>query len=144
MTDSDTPPGIGPQDEVVLFDGVCKLCNGWAKFLIRHDHQRRFRLASVQSPQGQALLEWYGMPTDEYETLVLIRDGRAHVRSDAILRILGGLPLPWRLGVVGRVIPRLIRDWLYDRIARNRYRLFGRYDTCLVLTPDHRSRFLDE
>ena len=66
------------------------------------------------------------------------------MRSDAILRILGGLPMPWRLGVVGRVLPGPIRDWLYDRIARNRYRLFGRYDTCLVLTPDHRSRFLDE
>ena len=144
MTDNETPPGVGSDDQVVLFDGVCKLCNGWAKFLIRHDHQRRFRLASVQSPQGQALLAWCGMPTDQYETLVLVRDGRAHVRSDAILRILGGLPLPWRLGVVGRVIPRPIRDWFYDRIARNRYRLFGKYDTCLVLTPDHRSRFLDE
>lgn len=144
MTDSETPPGVGSDDQVVLFDGVCKLCNGWAKFLIRHDHQRRFRLASVQSPQGQALLAWCGMPTDQYETLVLIRDGRAHVRSDAILHIVGRLPLPWRLGVVGRIIPRTIRDWLYDRIARNRYRLFGKYDTCLVLTPDHRSRFLDE
>ncbi|MFL1406749.1 thiol-disulfide oxidoreductase DCC family protein [Marinobacter sp. M1N3S26] len=144
MTDSEVPPGVGSDDQVVLFDGVCKLCNGWAKFLIRHDHQRRFRLASVQSPQGQALLEWCGMPTDQYETLVLIRNGRVHVRSDAILCILGSLPMPWRLGAVGRVIPGPIRDWLYDRIARNRYRLFGRYDTCLVLTPDHRSRFLDE
>lgn len=144
MMEADAPPYIGPHEQVVLFDGVCKLCNGWAKFLIRHDHQRRFRLASVQSPQGQALLEWCGMPTDEYETLVLIRNGRPHKRSDAILRILGGLPMPWRLGVVGRIIPGPIRDWLYDRIARNRYRLFGKYDTCLVLTPDHRSRFLDE
>lgn len=138
------PPYIESREQVVLFDCVCKLCNGWAKFLIRHDHQRRFRLASVQSPQGQALLHWCGLPTDHYETLVLIREGRAHVRTDAILRILGGLPMPWRLGIVGRVIPRSIRDWLYDRIARNRYRLFGRYDTCLILTPDHRSRFLDE
>ncbi|MDR5900061.1 DCC1-like thiol-disulfide oxidoreductase family protein [Halomonas vilamensis] len=70
------PPYMGEHDQVVLFDSVCKLCNGWAKFLIRHDPQRAFRLASVQSPQGQALLQWFGLPTDEYETLVLIRQGR--------------------------------------------------------------------
>ena len=137
-------PHIGEQDQVVLFDGVCKLCNGWAKFLIRHDRQRAFRLASVQSPQGQALLQWFGLPTDEYETLVLIRQGRAYVRSVAIIRILWNLGLPWKLGAVAWLIPGPVRDWLYHRIARNRYRLFGKYDTCLLLTPDHRSRFLDE
>ncbi len=140
----DLPPYIGEHDQVVLFDGVCKLCNGWAKFLIRHDRQRAFRLASVQSPQGQVLLQWFGLPTDEYETLVLIRQGRAYVRSAAIIRILWSLGLPWKLGAVAWLIPRPVRDWLYGRIARNRYRLFGKYDTCLLLTPDHRSRFLDE
>ncbi len=138
------PPYIGEQDQVVLFDGVCKLCNGWVKFLIRYDRQRAFRLASVQSPQGQTLLQWFGLPTDEYETLVLIRQGRAYVRSAAIIRILWRLGLPWKVGAVAWLIPRPVRDWLYDRIARNRYRLFGKYDTCLLPTPDHRSRFLDE
>ncbi len=101
-------------------------------------------MASVQSPQGQALLHWFGLPTDEYETLVLIRQGRAYVRSAAIIRILWRLGLPWKLGAVAWLIPRPVRDWLYDRIAHNRYRLFGKYETCLLPTPDHRSRFLDE
>lgn len=142
--DSVPPEGTGEFDQVVLFDGVCKLCNGWAKFLIRHDKQRAFRLASVQSPQGQALLSWFGMPTDEYRTMVLVRNGRAHVRSGAIIRILWGLPLPWKLGAVAWVVPRPLRDWLYDRIALNRYRIFGKYDSCILPTPDHKSRFLDE
>lgn len=143
MKDS-APPHIGEHDQVVLFDGVCKLCNGWAKFLIRHDRERVFRLASVQSPQGQALLSWFGMPTDEYRTMVLIRNGQAYVRSGAIIRILRDLPFPWKLGVVAWVVPRPIRDWIYDRIALNRYRIFGKYDSCILPTSDHKSRFLDE
>lgn len=144
MTQPELPAGVSKQDQVVLFDGVCKLCNGWAKFLIRHDHQRVFRLASVQSPEGQALLSWFGMPTEHYETLVLIRDGRAYTRSAAILRVLHELPLPWKLGTIGWMVPGPIRDWAYDRIALNRYRLFGKYESCLLPTPDHKRRFLDE
>lgn len=87
MTQSNLPPGLAAGERVVLFDGVCKLCNGWAKFLIRHDPERRFRLASVQSAQGQALLAWYGLPTDHFDSMALIDEQGLHLRSSALLRI---------------------------------------------------------
>lgn len=129
---------------IVLFDGVCKLCNGWARFLIRHDHQRLFRLASVQSQQGQALLARFGLPTDHFDTMALIDDGHLRVRSDAVLRIVASLPYPWRLLAVLRLIPAPVRDWCYDRIALNRYRLFGRHQVCLLPDADHAGRFLHD
>lgn len=143
MATSCCPPGIGPDDRVVLFDGVCRLCNGWARFLIRHDTRRRFRLCTVQSPEGQAILAWLGLPTDHYETLVLVEGPRAFMRTAAFIRVVARLGLPWKLAALAWVLPRPLRDWLYDRIALNRYRLFGRYDTCLLPTPDHLERFLD-
>lgn len=136
------PPFILPGDRVVLFDGVCKLCNGWAKFLIRHDRERLFKLCSVQSAEGQAILEWFGLPTDHFDTMGYVEGGELFVRSDAVLRIVARLPAPWRWSAWLRVLPRGLRDWGYDRIALNRYRLFGRYDTCLLPSADHNGRFL--
>lgn len=144
MTQQSLPPGLAAGERVVLFDGVCKLCNGWARFLIRHDGQRQFRLASVQSVQGQALLAWYGLPTDRFDTMALIDEAGLHVRSTALLRILARLPQPWRVLAWLRLIPRPLRDWCYDRIALNRYRLFGRYQVCLLPTADHAERFLHD
>ncbi|MEK1907233.1 MAG: thiol-disulfide oxidoreductase DCC family protein [Pseudomonas sp.] len=142
MTSSALPPCIQPGDRVVLFDGVCKLCNGWAKFLIRHDRQQLFKLCSVQSAEGQALLQWFGLPTDHFDTMAYVEGAELFVRSDAVLRIVAQLPTPWRWGALLRVLPRVLRDWAYDRIALNRYRLFGRYDTCLLPSADHAGRFL--
>lgn len=144
MTDQKFPPFIQPGERVVLFDGVCKLCNGWVRFLIRHDPQQRIRLASVQSVQGQALLTWFGLPTAQFDTMAYIEAGELRVRSDAVLRILAQLPGPWRFLTLLRVIPRPVRDWCYDRIALNRYRLFGRYDRCLLPNADHARRFLQD
>ncbi|WP_457787106.1 thiol-disulfide oxidoreductase DCC family protein [Pseudomonas sp. PL-6] len=144
MTEPVLPPGLVAGERVVLFDGVCKLCNGWAKFLIRHDRARQFRLASVQSAQGQALLAWYGLPSERVDSMALIENGRLLLRSDAVLGILAQLPGPWR-GLAGlRLIPRPLRDWCYDRIALNRYRLFGRHDVCLLPSADHAERFLHD
>ncbi|AUG08202.1 thiol-disulfide oxidoreductase DCC family protein [Pseudomonas sp. S09G 359] len=135
-------PLLQPGETVVLFDGVCKLCNGWARFLIRHDHSRRVRLAAVQSPEGQALLAWAGLPLDQFDTLAVIRDRHYWLRSEAVFEIIGQLPAAWRpLGLL-RGVPRVLRDWAYDRVARNRYRLFGKYDSCLLPTADHEQRFL--
>lgn len=138
------PPFIQADERVVLFDGVCKLCNGWAKFLIRHDVEQRFRLASVQSNEGQALLEWGGLPIDHFDSMALIDNGQMLLRSDAVLRIVGQLSGPWRYFEWLRLVPRPVRDWCYDRIALNRYRLFGRYDHCLLPNADHARRFLHE
>ena len=135
-------PLLKPGETVVLFDGECKLCNGWVRFIMRHDRQRRVRLAAVQSPEGQALLAWAGLPLDQFDTLAVIRDRQYWVRSDAVFEIIAQLPGAWRPLLLLRGIPRGLRDWIYDKIARNRYRLFGKYDSCLLPDPDHEQRFL--
>lgn len=131
-------------DCVILFDGVCKLCNAWSRFLIRFDRKMIFKLASVQSPEGQAILRWHGLPTDTFQTMLLIEGPRAFTRSTAFVRVMARLPFPWFLFAGTWLIPRPIRDWLYDRIARHRYALFGRYDSCMLPDADHHGRFLDD
>jgi predicted DCC family thiol-disulfide oxidoreductase YuxK len=141
-TPSRLPPFIGPNDRVVLFDGVCRLCGAWARFLIRFDTRHVFRLATVQSDEGKAILAWFGLPTDHYETMVLVEGSQAYTRSSAFIRVMLRLPVPWRLAAVSWIVPAFFRNWMYDRIARNRYRIFGRHDVCVVPTPDHQRRFL--
>lgn len=135
-------PLLQPGEAVLLFDGVCKLCNGWAKFLIRHDRDHRVRLAAVQSPEGQALLAWAGLPLDQFDTMAVIRDRHFWVRSDAFFEVVALLPGRWRVVKLLRIFPRWLRDWAYDRIAQNRYWLFGKHDVCLLPAPDHEQRFL--
>jgi predicted DCC family thiol-disulfide oxidoreductase YuxK len=127
---------------VVLFDGTCKLCNGWAKFIINHDQKHRIKLATVQSVEGQALLEWAGLPQEKFNTIVLIENDRFYVRSEAMFEIVSRLPAPMKWLVAARIVPGPFRDWMYDKIALNRYRLFGRYETSRSPEPDHEHRFL--
>ncbi|NNJ27179.1 thiol-disulfide oxidoreductase DCC family protein [Alienimonas chondri] len=134
-------PGVRPDDRIVLFDGVCKLCAVWSRFLIRHDTQRRFRLATVQSPEGEAILKHYGLPTDHYDTMAVIEGPRIFIKSTAFLRIMRRLPFPWPAAGVGWLLPRPVRDWLYDRLAKNRYHLFGRHDVCLMPNAEDEARF---
>ncbi|MFT5032084.1 MAG: putative DCC family thiol-disulfide oxidoreductase YuxK [Bermanella sp.] len=136
------PPIIDSGDRVILFDGVCKLCSAWTRFIIRVDRKHRFKLATVQSAEGQALLEWYGLPTDDYETMVLIEGNTLYTKTTALFRVLWRLPFPWQALGIGWLVPWFVRDWMYDRIARNRYALFGKYDVCLVPDKDHNKRFL--
>ena len=134
-------PGVSPSDKVVLYDGVCKLCGAWARFLIRFDRRRRFKLASVQSPEGQAILGWYGLSTEDFDTMLLVEGPRMFVKSTAFIRIVARLPFPWFLLAIGWLIPAPLRHWLYDRVALNRYAIFGRFDACVLPTPDHEARF---
>lgn len=130
---------------MVLFDGHCNLCNGLVRFIIGRDPDHRFQFAALQSPASSRLL---GTPANqigwEPDTVVLLEDGRTFTRSAAALRILGGLKSPWPLAGVFRAVPRPIRDWAYDQVARRRFRLFGRRDECMVPTPELRARFLDD
>lgn len=142
LSRSTPAPFLVPGETVVLFDGVCKLCNGWAKFLIRHDRDARVRLATVQSPEGQALLAWAGLPVDAFDTMAVIRDNHYWVRSQAFFEVAALLPSPWPALRLLRICPLPLRDWLYDRIALNRYRLFGKHEVCLLPTADHQRRFL--
>lgn len=136
------PPGVGVNDRVILFDGVCKLCAAWSRFLIRFDKRHRFQLATVQSPQGQAILAWFDLPVDAFETLVLVEGDRYFTRSSAVIRVLWRLPFPWPVLCVGWLVPRFIRNRLYDYLAQNRYRWFGKFDACVLPEAKDRDRFL--
>jgi predicted DCC family thiol-disulfide oxidoreductase YuxK len=133
---------IAQHPHIILFDGVCNLCNGWVNFVIDRDPDARFHFASVQSAAGQALLQHGGLPLDHYDTIVYIDHGDYSQRSTAVLNVLRQLPAPASLASMTRIIPRVLRDWGYDRIAQNRYRLLGRSETCRMPTPDIVSRFL--
>lgn len=101
------PPGLQCGDKVVLFDGECKLCHAWARFLIAFDKQRVFKLASVQSAAGKAILQWYGLPTHYYETMLVVDDTVMYQKSSAFIQVMLGLPWPWRLA-----------SWQWRRAAR--------------------------
>ncbi len=141
-THASAPP-LMPADKLILFDGICKLCNAWCHFIIQHDKNHHFRLASVQSPAGQYLLKHFGYPTDVYETMLVIAEGRCLEKSDAFFYVMKTLGYPWRLLLIFKILPRAINDWLYDRIALNRYRLFGKYDYCRLPSADHDQRYLE-
>ena len=129
-------------ETIVLFDGVCNLCNGSVQFLLRRDRRRRFRFAALQSAAGRALLEQYGLSTQTLETIVVLEGGQARVRSDAALHLARRLPWPWPALAVFRILPRPLRDALYTFVARHRYRWFGRTESCMLPTPDVADRFL--
>lgn len=136
------PLSTNIQSPIILFDGVCKLCNGWAKFIMRVDNNYQFKLCAVQSEAGQALLKQYGYPQDHFDTMLLILDGRAYQKSMAFLLIMKNLGMPYSLFYVFKLLPGFIRDWCYDRIARNRYQLFGKYDACPINFSLDEKRFL--
>jgi predicted DCC family thiol-disulfide oxidoreductase YuxK len=130
---------------VVLFDGVCNLCNGFVQFVISHDTQARFRFAALQSEAGQALLAAAGHPPlgpAGPESVVLLEGGRLYSHSAAVLRIAGLLGGIWRVAAVGWLLPRSWRDAVYRFVARHRYQWFGRQESCWLPTPALRARFL--
>lgn len=137
-------PEIKPDEQIILFDAVCKLCNHWSRLILRVDKQERFKLCSVQSPQGQALLAHYGFSLNEFETMLLVRKDGALTHSDAFIGIMQGLPFPWTILAALRWLPKWLRDAGYSVIARNRYRIFGKYDRCTVPPEGYERRFLDE
>ena len=129
---------------ILLFDGVCNLCNGLVGFILRNDPRRRFRFASLQSPAGQALLARHGLPTADLDSVVLIEGGRAFTRSTAVLRIARRMGYLWPLAFVFILIPRPLRDLCYKWVGKNRYRMFGRREACMLPTPDLKARFLND
>lgn len=127
---------------VIVFDAMCVLCTGGAQFVLRHDRHGRFRLASMQGEAGAALARRFGIDPADPSTMILVDGDRALRESDAILAIVRGLGWPWRaLGVLA-IVPPPARDALYRWVARNRYRLSGRRETCWVPTAEQRARIL--
>lgn len=128
---------------LLLFDGVCNLCNSSVQFIIKRDPKGTFRFAALQSALGQKELQHYQLKADSLESIVLILDGKVWQRSNAALEIARRLSGLWPALYIFKIIPHFIRDWMYDLIANNRYRWFGRQDQCMIPTPELKSRFLD-
>lgn len=139
------PKGTGPFREegaVVLFDGECNLCNAWVNFIIARDPEGYFKFSASQAEAARPILEDYGVTSESRNSVFLIEDGFLHQRSDAALRITRRLTFPWWLFFGLIVIPRLIRDPIYNLVAKNRYRWFGKREECRVPTPELEGRFL--
>ncbi len=125
---------------IILFDGVCKFCNGSVNFIIERDKSDRFRFAALQSETGSEYVEKFGL--SEIDSIILVEDDKPFTHSTAALRIARRLGGFWGLFYVFAVVPRFIRDYFYKMFARNRYRLFGRKDECMIPTPEVRQKFL--
>lgn len=136
---------MNPSDgaAVIVFDGVCALCNGWVDFLLKHDRRQRYRFAAMQTPAGQALLQRHGLDADDPMSFLLLDENGARTDSDAIVAVLTGLGGAWRAAAVFRLLPRALRDTAYRWLARNRYRWFGKKDACYLPSAGQRHRFLD-
>jgi predicted DCC family thiol-disulfide oxidoreductase YuxK len=127
---------------LILFDGVCVVCNGWARFVARHDRRRVFRLATAQSDLGQGIYRQLGLSPVTFDTLVVRLEGRFLTDTDAILTVLSRFGGLWHLWQALRLIPRPLRDAAYRYLARNRYRWFGRHEVCPLPTEDLKARLL--
>ena len=128
--------------KTILFDGVCNLCNGAVTFVIKHDKKNVFQFAALQSAVGIAMAAKHGVDTSKTDSILLIDQDKIYVKSTAALKIArhlsGGYPLLYGF----MIVPNFIRNWVYDIIAKNRYKWFGRTDSCMVPAPDLKDKFL--
>ncbi len=127
---------------IILFDAECVLCSANARFVLRHDKAARFRLASIQGDAGAALCRRHGVDPSDPVSMLVVDGERVRQGSDAVLSIYEALGMPWRLMGVFRLVPAALRDPVYRWIARNRYRIFGKRETCWVAPPEYRERIL--
>lgn len=127
----------------MLFDGVCNLCNSSVTFVIDRDPQKHFKFASLQSEAGKQLLQKFNIDPQVTDSIIYIEDDKAYVRSTAVLRAARHLSGPFRFLNFFLIIPSFIRDTAYDMIAKRRYKIFGKLDSCRVQTPELKARFLD-
>ncbi|GAB5535467.1 MAG: thiol-disulfide oxidoreductase DCC family protein [Rubricoccaceae bacterium] len=140
MNDSAALSQSGP---IILFDGVCNLCDRSVQFILDRDPAGVFRFASLQSDTGRALLVDHQLDPDALASIVVVDGDRAFTHSDAALRIARDLRAPWNALATLRIAPRPLRDWVYGIVAKNRYRWFGTREACRIPTPDVAARFLD-
>jgi predicted DCC family thiol-disulfide oxidoreductase YuxK len=128
---------------ILLFDGECNLCNHAVQFIIARDPKAYYRFAALQSAAGQHLLEQYQLPRSQFDTIIMIQNNQVYTKSTAALRIVRKLYRLWSYLYIFIMVPKLIRDPLYDWIARNRIKWFGRRDSCMMPTPEIKMRFLE-
>ena len=127
---------------VVLFDGVCNLCNGAVQFIIKRDKTSKFLFASLQSDFGQSQLQKFGLDPSKLHSIIALDNGKFYERSDVALKIASGLAQPWPMFGIFRILPQFFRDWVYDLISKNRYKMFGKMESCMIPTPELKGRFL--
>lgn len=138
------PPSEAPDDHaLILFDGVCNLCNGFVNFVIDRDPAGYFKFAPLQVDTVQPLLQAVPIAGEAMDSVILIEDGTVYQRSEAALRIARRLTPPWPLAFFLIAVPRPLREWMYNWVAANRYVLFGQRDRCRMPTPELKARFLD-
>ena len=129
--------------KIILFDGVCNLCNGSVQFVIKRDPKSKFRFAALQSPFGQEQLRKYGLPADQLYSVMLIEDDKVFQKSTAALKIARALSGGWPLLYAFMALPPFIRNWFYDWIAANRYKWFGKREVCMIPTSELKTRFIE-
>ena len=134
---------MGAPDPVILFDGVCNLCSGSVQFVIKRDRAARFKFAALQSSTASELLKDFKIPFEELSTIILVKGNQYWAKSDAALEIAKGLNGLWPLLYIFKLVPKVLRNSIYDWIARNRYKWFGKKDECWIPTPELRQRFLN-
>lgn len=127
---------------IILFDGVCNFCNSSVNFIMDRDATNYFKFGALQSDEGQVLLKKFNQSTDSFDTLILIEGDTLYTRSTAALRIAKKLKGLWSLFYTFIIIPKFLRDPVYNLIAKNRYKMFGKKDTCRLPTPEERAKFL--
>jgi len=130
------------ENPIILFDGVCNFCNGAINFVLKQDKKGVFHFAPLQSEAAQKLLRQYNLSTKDFDSFVLIDNGKVYKKSSASLRVMNKLPWYWKEVQLFRIVPTIFRDTIYDFIAKNRYKWFGKKEQCMVPTPEMRSRFL--
>jgi predicted DCC family thiol-disulfide oxidoreductase YuxK len=136
------PVNPWPDDDVILYDGVCVFCSRWIRFIAARDVARRFRFTAIQSVYGTRLAQALGIDPGDPDTNAVVHGGAAHFKSDGALTVLSHLP-GWRWTGVLRAVPKPLRDAVYNLVARNRYRIFGKYDECFVPDVEMRARVLE-
>jgi predicted DCC family thiol-disulfide oxidoreductase YuxK len=133
---------VWPDDNVILYDGVCVFCSRWIRFIATHDTAKRFRFTAIQSDYGTRLARAFGIDPNDPDTNAVIHGGVAYFKSDAALTVLSNLP-GWRWTRLLFAVPKPFRNAVYNLVAKNRYRIFGKYDACFVPDADMRERVME-
>nr|WP_310174884.1 thiol-disulfide oxidoreductase DCC family protein [Neobacillus niacini] len=134
--------GCDEMERIILFDGVCNLCNHSVQFIIKRDTSGIFKFASIQGGTGKRIVTKYGLAPD-LDSFILIEKEKVYIKSTAALRVCSGLKGGWKLFAILMIVPTFIRDYIYDIIAKNRYKWFGKKNSCMLPSPELRERFLD-
>ena len=136
------PDSLKQNNHVILFDGVCNLCSGIMAFVYKRDNKNRFKFAWIQDENSKEIFNWLDLDLEDIKTIILIDMEKPYFKSTAFLKIVRYLRFPWPVLTVGYILPGIIRDWIYDFVAVNRYKWFGKKEACMVPTGDLLNRFL--